>query len=228
LNREIFPAFFFWRKRKIHNNPLFTERIIEMNKSATNFWVDAVAFAAFLFLAATGAITRYMLPPGTGHFRSLWGMDRHDWGGVHFWIAVVFLITLALHVILHWRWITGMIKGQTRPGARLRITLAFMGLLFLLGIAISPFFSSVVENGEPPHKARSGEPTEKSMEQIVNGSMTLQEIEQRTGVSAAVILKELGLPPDTPTNERVGRLRKKYGFEMHTVQAIVQKHLEQQ
>ena len=66
------------------------------------------------------------------------------------------------------------------------------------------------------------------MEHNINGSMTLQEIEQKTGVPAAVILKELGLPPDTPTDERMGRLRKRYEFEMHTVQDIVQKYLERQ
>jgi hypothetical protein len=203
------------------------ERTIEMSKSATNFWIDAVAFIAFVLLGTTGAITRYVLPAGTGHFRSLWGLDRHDWGGVHFWIAVVFLITLALHLVLHWRWITGMIKGHTQLGTRVRVALAFVGLLVLLGLAIAPFFCSVAESGEPPHKARSGETSEKPAEHNINGSMTLQEIEQKTGVPAAVILKELGLPLDTPTDERMGRLRKKYGFEMHTVQDIIQKHLEQ-
>ena len=87
-----------------------------MSKSTTNFVVDAVAFAAFVLLGTTGAITRYVLPPGTGHFSSLWGLDRHDWGGVHFWIAVVFLITLALHLVLHWRWITCTVKGSSATG----------------------------------------------------------------------------------------------------------------
>jgi hypothetical protein len=203
-----------------------------MSKSTTNFVVDTLAFAAFVLLGTTGAITRYVLPPGTGHFRSLWGLDRHDWGGVHFWIAVVFLITLALHLVLHWRWIICTVKGSSPTNVVLRVTLAFIGLFLIIGLAIAPYFSSVVESGEPPHKARleksSEKPSEKPVEHNINGSMTLQEIEQKTGIPAAVILKELGLPPDTPTDERMGRLRKQYGFEMHTVQDIVQKHLERQ
>jgi hypothetical protein len=197
-----------------------------MSKSATNFWIDAVAFVAFVLLGTTGAITRYILPAGTGHFRSLWGMDRHDWGGIHFWIAVVFLIALTVHLFLHWNWIACTIKGSSRTGSGLRVALAFIAMFVILGLAIAPYFSSVMESREPPHKARSGETSEKPAEHSINGSMTLLEIEQKTGVPAAVILKELGLPLDTPTDERMGRLRKRYEFEMHTVQDIVQKYAD--
>jgi hypothetical protein len=55
-----------------------------MSRSTTNFVVDAVAFAALVLLRTTGAITRYVLPPGIGHFSSLWGMDRNDWGEMQF------------------------------------------------------------------------------------------------------------------------------------------------
>jgi len=58
--------------------------------------------------------------------------------------------------------------------------------------------------------------------------MTLHEVEEQTGVPAAVILKELGLPVDLPTDERLGRLRKQHGFEMHDIQEIVRKHHQQQ
>jgi len=61
----------------------------------------------------------------------------------------------------------------------------------------------------------------------IDGSMTLREVERRTGVSAAVILRELGLPLDLPADERLGRLRRHYGFEIQTVREIVEKHREQ-
>jgi hypothetical protein len=100
-------------------------------------------------------------------------------------------------------------------------------MLTLLGLVIAPFFGQVEQTGEPPHRMRSGEyptgPTDN-----INGSMTLSEVEQRTGVSANVIIKELGLPLDTPTEERLGQLRRKYGFEMHDVQEIVKKRPERQ
>jgi hypothetical protein len=59
----------------------------------------------------------------------------------------------------------------------------------------------------------------------IRGSTTLAEIEAATGVSAALIVQDLGLPPDTPTNERVRRLADQYGFSMRELRAAVASHL---
>jgi hypothetical protein len=85
-----------------------------MSKSMVNFLVDSVMFVAIILLSATGALMRYVLPPGSGHFSQLWKMDRHQWGQIHFWIAVVLMSTVALHLLLHWNWVVCMVKG--RPG----------------------------------------------------------------------------------------------------------------
>ena len=41
---------------------------------------------------------------------------------------------------------------------------------------------------------------------------------------ASVILKELGMPGDTPQDEQLGRLRAAHGFELHDVRAAVKRH----
>ncbi len=194
-----------------------------MNRSTTNFIVDAVAFAAMMLLGATGALIRYVLPPGSGHFSRLWRMDRHEWGHIHFWIAVVLLCAVALHFVLHWQWIISMIRGRAGSRSAMRMSLAVIGLLALVGLMASPFLGQVQQTGEPPHKMQSNE--HGAVE--INGSMTLREIEEQTGVPVAVILKELGLPSDLPIDERMGRLRKQHHFEMHDIQEIVRKHQEQ-
>jgi hypothetical protein len=153
-------------------------------------------------------------------------MDRHEWGQIHFWIALALMGALALHLFLHWRWIVCMVKGRPREGSGVRVALAIVGVLALAGLAAAPFLGQVEHTGEPPHRMRSGEqPTGPTYQ--INGSMTLREVEQRTGVPASVILKELGLPLDLSTDERLGRLRTKYGFEVNDVRKIVQKHLQQ-
>jgi hypothetical protein len=199
-----------------------------MSKTTINFIVDAVAFAAFLFLAATGGVLRYVLPPRSGHFSTLWGMDRHQWGEVHFWIAATLLIALAFHLFLHWRWIVSVVRGSRRGVSGARVGLALATVVAILGIAAAPFFGSrESKEGSPPHRMRSDQEPDDSMHQI-NGSMTLLEVEQRTGVPAAAIVKELGLPSDLPTDEQLGRLRRKYGFEMSKVREAVQRQIEQQ
>lgn len=196
-----------------------------MRKANLNFVVDAVAFVAFVFLTATGVLVRYVLPPGSGRFSTLWGMDRHEWGQLHFLTAVVLMASLGLHLFLHWRWVVCMVKGGPREGSGLRVSLAVVGVMALAGLVAAPFFGRVEQTGEPPHRMRLTEPNGGRVQQI-DGSMTLNEVEQVTGVQAAVILREIGLPPQLPLDVRLGRLRKEHGFELHDVREVVRKHLE--
>jgi hypothetical protein len=198
-----------------------------MSKSVVNFLVDSVMFVAIMLLSATGALMRYVLPPGSGHFSQLWRMDRHQWGQIHFWIAVVLMTTVALHLLLHWHWVVCMAKGRPGKASRIRVALAVVGVLALAGLMVAPFFAQVEQTGKPPHKMQSSEASTSS-ELQVNGSMTLREVEEQTGVPATVILRELGLPVDLPTDEQLGRLRKKHGFEMHAIKEIVRKYHERQ
>lgn len=57
-----------------------------------------------ILLLFTGFIIKYILPAGS-HGASLWGLTRHQWGDFHFWIAVAFVVTITLHLILHLPWI---------------------------------------------------------------------------------------------------------------------------
>jgi hypothetical protein len=65
-------------------------------------------FLWFLFcgLTGTGLLLAYRLPPGSrgGHGLSALGWTRHEWGDLHFWISIAFLILLTVHLALHWRW----------------------------------------------------------------------------------------------------------------------------
>lgn len=100
-----------------------------MSKSAINFLVDAVALAAIMLLGATGVLIRYVLPPGSGHFSQLWGMDRHQWGQIHLWIAVALLSTVVLHLFLHWHWVVCTVKGRPDRGESIRVSLAIVSVL---------------------------------------------------------------------------------------------------
>ncbi len=198
-----------------------------MQKAKLNFVVDTVAFVAFVFLTATGVLVRYVLPPGSGHFSTLWGMDRHEWGKLHFWIAVVLMAILGFHLFLHWRWVVCMVKGRPSEGSGLRVALAVVGVIALAGLAAAPFLGRVEQTGEPPHRMRVTETSESTAPQI-DGSMTLKEVEQLTGVPTAVILRELGLPPQVPVDARLGKLRKEHSFELHDVRDIVRRHLDKE
>jgi mono/diheme cytochrome c family protein len=76
-----------------------------MHRGLLNLMIDTVAAALLTAMVGTGYIHWFALPPGTNRTHILWGLLRHQWGAVHFWISVTLLAVLAVHVALHWRWL---------------------------------------------------------------------------------------------------------------------------
>jgi hypothetical protein len=191
-----------------------------MKRSNVNFAVDCLGFAGFVLLAATGVLVRYVLPPGSGRYTTIWSLDRHEWGTIHFWIAIAFLAVLAFHLFLHWRWIATLLSGRPREGSGARVALGTVGLAALLALAIAPFLSPVERTG-----GERGAPRLHSSESEqlgwIRGYTTLSEIQAATGVPAQYIIEELELPPDFPTDQRLGRLRTSHKFTIDDVRRAV-------
>ncbi|MHC4070383.1 MAG: DUF4405 domain-containing protein [Planctomycetota bacterium] len=83
-----------------------------------------VSFVNLLGLVSTGFIIKYVLPPGTGgrgrflhdgpgreYIKQLWSMTRHEWGDIHFYLALLFVSLMSVHFILHWNWIKNYFKS---------------------------------------------------------------------------------------------------------------------
>ena len=95
-----------------------------MKRSSLNFIVDLAALLNLLGLAFTGFIMKYILPPGSGglgrrlhdgaggeHIKDFWSMTRHEWGDIHFYLALLFVILMAVHIVLHWNWLKSYFKS---------------------------------------------------------------------------------------------------------------------
>lgn len=95
-----------------------------MKRITINFLVDLIGFIDLLFLSFTGLVMKYTLPPGSGghgrgfrggrepaEIRYLFSMDRHEWGRIHFYLAVFFIILMIIHIVLHWNWIKCYFKS---------------------------------------------------------------------------------------------------------------------
>ncbi len=76
-----------------------------MKRNTLNYIVDAITLLVMWGLLATGLLIKYVLPPGSGHWLALNGWNRHDWGEVHFWLAVSACVLMFVHVLLHWQWV---------------------------------------------------------------------------------------------------------------------------
>lgn len=103
-----------------------------MRRTTLNFIVDVIALVDLLLLAATGAILRWVLPPGSGGghgygfrrgrapgaVKELLGLGRHDWGDIHFVLALLFVLLILIHLYLHWTWIKTCGKSILFPSSR--------------------------------------------------------------------------------------------------------------
>ena len=110
-----------------------------MGRATLNFVVDLIAFVNLLLLAATGSIMKWVLPPGSGgggrgygygfrggrgpgpggdQVKQLFGLGRHDWGDVHFILALVFVSLILVHIVLHWTWIKTCAKSILFPSPK--------------------------------------------------------------------------------------------------------------
>ena len=194
-----------------------------MKTPKKRFLIDILAFISFVFLTSTGVLLVYILPPGSGRSNTIWQLDRHEWGDIHFYFAVSFLAILSYHVIQHWRWILSLVKGKQRSYSRNRIALGLVGLFALLAIAVAPLLTRVEKSENSGHETEHSSEVEDAGEKI-EGSMTLADIEQNTGVPAAYMLRELDLPLTVSVKEKLGQLKATYNFSMEDVREIVSEY----
>lgn len=187
-----------------------------MKRSKMNSLVDIISFGAFVFLTSTGILVRYILPPGSGRFSTLWGLDRHGWGDVHFWVALAFFACLSVHILLHWKWIVSLFKGKKREGSGVRAGLGIVGVITVIALALAPFLAPVQKN-----TSRDKLEDLHNYEIRVTGSMTLSEVESVTRVPRQYIMQELGLPVDISADEPLGPLGSQHGFSVQRVREIV-------
>jgi len=142
-----------------------------MKRILDNLHVDLIAAALMVAMVATGYIIRFPLPPGTNKSLSLWGLTRHQWGTIHFWISLGLLALVAVHVCLHWQWIVVSVKrrlGRTAsPSASpvrsgLMTVLALSAVLALFGWATQSGVKMIAEPvpDEPPPQTPKAEHNE--------------------------------------------------------------------
>ncbi|MBX7246894.1 MAG: DUF4405 domain-containing protein [Candidatus Sumerlaeaceae bacterium] len=110
-----------------------------MNRTNVNAVVDAASFILFSALASSGFVMAFALER-RGQGASIWGMNRHDWSDLHFWIAVAFLASLAVHFILHWSWITAVALGKPSQRHWWRTALVGISTVALLATATAAVF----------------------------------------------------------------------------------------
>jgi hypothetical protein len=122
-----------------------------MNRTFLNLAIDTMLAVLFVVMIATGFILRFPLPPGTNRELVLWGLTRHEWGGIHFWMSLAIVSMLALHLTLHWQWVTTVVGRRLLGRPRVEgphLTSGGLSILVLAGAGI--LFAWAAQRGVTP------------------------------------------------------------------------------
>lgn len=124
--------------------------------------IDMLSFINLVLILSTGIFIKYSLPPRSGG-ASVWGFTRHEWGDIHFYISIFFLVLLSLHLLLHLNFIKMAIVGKATREQNYRLGIGIVSILALLLFASAPFFAPVEnDNGRGQHRIEYSKTPDKS------------------------------------------------------------------
>jgi cytochrome bd-type quinol oxidase subunit 2 len=213
-----------------------------MKKADWQYLVDVLLFVCLGGMTLIGILLGLVIPTGHVSFESskyFLGLHRHQWGNIHAYLSIAFVVLIIIHLVLSWKWVTAktsqIFKKRAVPILVSTACVPFLVvLLFWLfmpkdaekykeyGIASSGgrHAQQMVAEETAPVAAETAGPL------AITGRHTLLDIERATGVSGRAIADRLGLPPSAPLNETLGRLKQRYGFEIQAVRDIVERMLK--
>jgi Domain of unknown function (DUF4405) len=219
-----------------------------MQESDWRYVVDVILFVCLGGMTLIGVLLGLVIPAGPVAAESakyFLGLHRHQWGNIHAYLSIVFIVLMVVHIVLNWKWVktrTRQIFKRTGTPALVATGAAPFLVLFLFWAGTPKDSDKYREYGRDRHdagyahrEASSGlarlpggiagnQKTPGGQEYpaplLITGRTTLSEIEHATGLSGRSIADTLGLPPTVPLNEPLGRLRRQYGFEIEAVRNI--------
>lgn len=228
-----------------------------MRKTTSRFWVDVVSFIAFFGLVVTGLIMIFFTDSGprvAEAAKYFLNLHRHQWGGIHLYFAIAFVLFILIHLVLEWRWIVGKTRSLFKRAWMLVPVMAVAFLVVFLGWMVTPkttdYYDKQGKKADPSAVARTQERQpeltgwktngkkncvrEKNRSSLpeldirkenrtvtITGRDSFLTVQQKTGCPASRIVKHLGLPGDISQTERLGILRRRYGFSIHDVRDAI-------
>ena len=190
-----------------------------MKRSILNIVIDSLAAAVMLGMIATGIIVRFTLPPGSGRVLGVWGLTRHQWGDLHFWLALAAVAIVILHLALHWTWVVSIVRrwivgaNQGSPSAPLRAVAAVVTVLIVCS-AVAGFWWSSVQSIQRTTTAQPDTAEYRPDGADIRGSMTLAETAAALGCSIEQVRQRLGLTASVQESEHLGQIAKERGTTM--------------
>lgn len=197
-----------------------------MNRNWLNFAVDTITALLALAMVLTGMLMRWVLAAGSGRRGLLWGLSRHQWGDVHWWLSLALVGVALLHIALHWQWICSMMlricRGSGVIQSRLASRAAGVVVAVALGLLLWGFVvlarSSVtvpVGGATPPGRVQP-------IQVDIRGSTTLGQAAEMLNIDVATLCERLDLDPSTRPDINLGVLARNKGMTMSDLRRLAE------
>ncbi len=168
-------------------------------------FTSVAAALCFVALAVTGVVL-FITPPGrVAHWTGwrLFGLTKDDWGALHIWFALLFLIASGFHIWLNWRPLLGYFKSRLTRRFALRrewtLALAISGVVAVGTLVELAPFSSLIALSETIKGSweKSGERAPIPHAEL----LSLRELASEAGVDLETMvtrLKAKGIVVESP------------------------------
>jgi len=197
-----------------------------MKKSDWQYLIDTLLFLCICGISFIGILLAFFLPEGPSAHESkkyLMGLHRHQWGDIHMYLSLAFILLVLIHLLLSWSWIRGKAKALFKGGWAVVLLLTAISacLVIVLFWIFTPKYSlkyadygirSGRSSVQPSLLEEQADPDSTAV--TITGKMTIAEVEKMTGVPSAEIIEAMGMPSSVSRDETLGQLRKKYGFAL--------------
>lgn len=213
-----------------------------MKKSDWQFLVDTLLFLSIVSIAVIGFLMGLVVPKGPSVPESskyFLGLHRHQWGNIHFYLSIAFVVFVTIHILLSWKWIKNKSKQIFKDRGNAVLIFVALSAVFILLIfwALYPRYPGAYEDygiragvkNVQQSQYKEGDPANEEdifyengdVYIVITGQTTLMQAEKATGIPAKSIASELRLPSHVSPDDTFGRLRKKYGFDLLEVRDVI-------
>jgi len=117
-------------------------------------FISVLMAISFIVMAFTGVIL-FVTPPGRFANWSGWtiiALTKHQWGGLHIWFSLIFVITSAFHIYFNWKLLVSYFKNKVSQAFSLRaewiLALVISVVVFVGTLGNIAPFSSLLEWNE--------------------------------------------------------------------------------
>lgn len=89
-----------------------------MKRSYLNLIIDILLLLLLAAVSGIGILMKYIMPSNysvrregaTSYASDVLGMNRHEWGYIHWILSLLLLFLVLVHIILHWKMIVNIIN----------------------------------------------------------------------------------------------------------------------